>query len=118
MKRIFHTATAVLAAALLLFAAVNATAQERSPSRPAVWEVVQLTDGATRPDSGHAIADVAVTDGKVTITVDHTVTVRVFSILGQLITQKQLAPGRHRLTLPTKGIYILKAGADTRRISI
>ncbi len=118
IRNLFHTAIVALAAVMLLLAADSAAAQERTPARPAVWEVVQLTDGNTRGDGNRDIADVAVTDGKVTIAVERAVTVRVFSILGQLITQKQLAPGRHRLTLPTKGIYILKAGADTRRISI
>lgn len=108
----------VVAAIILAAASLCADAQSSATARTPVWEVVTLTDATPRPDSGRELADVAVADGKVYITVDRPVSVRVFSILGQLITQKQLAPGRHRLTLGNKGIYILKAGADTRRVNI
>ena len=53
-----------------------------------------------------------------TITVDRPTTVKVFSILGQLITQKQIAAGKVRLHMDTRGIFILKAGGATRRINL
>lgn len=118
MKKARNIARRLLMTIIVAVVAFTVAAQDRQPVRTPYWEVIQLVDPAGRPDSGRDIADVTVSDGKVTIVVERSVTVRVFSILGQLITQKQLAPGRHRLTLATKGIYILKAGADTRRISI
>lgn len=118
MKLLSRHIAPVVAAIIVTVSPFYVGAQSTAPARTPLWEVVTLTDATPRPDSGRELADVAVADGKVYITVDRPVTVRVFSILGQLITQKQLAPGRHRLTLGNKGIYILKAGADTRRVNI
>ncbi len=42
----------------------------------------------------------------------------IFSILGQLVTSRRLQPGLVRLTLPQKGVYILRAGGSTRRINV
>ena len=46
------------------------------------------------------------------------ITIRLYSILGQLITQQTLQPGTTRIKAPTRGVYILKAGSMTRRITI
>lgn len=46
------------------------------------------------------------------------VTVRLYSILGQLIVQQAVQPGSTRLKAPAKGVYILKAGSVTRRVTI
>ena len=46
------------------------------------------------------------------------VTVKIFSILGQLVSQESVTAGRHRLQLSTRGIYILKIGSTTRRITL
>lgn len=62
--------------------------------------------------------DVAVRDGFVYVTVARPVVVRVYSILGQLIVQQQVATGTTRLKVKGRGIYIVKAGAQTRRITI
>ena len=49
---------------------------------------------------------------------DKPVTVKLFSILGQLISQETVKPGLHRIRLASRGIYILRAGTTTRRITI
>ncbi len=117
MKHILHilrTAALSLILAVSFTAAVSAQAPVRGP----VWEVVRLTDPASPGTEVPEVSHVSVSEGVVTIIVERPVTVKVFSILGQLITQKQLQPGTHRLTLGTKGIYILKASDLTKRINL
>ena len=46
------------------------------------------------------------------------VTIRLYSILGQLITQQAIQPGSTRIKAPGRGVYILKAGSITRRVTI
>lgn len=62
--------------------------------------------------------DVMVNDGWVYVTASKIVTIRIFSILGQPIITETMQPGTYRLHLASRGIYILKVGAVTRRITI
>lgn len=62
--------------------------------------------------------DITVKDGWVYITTQKTVQVKIFNILGQIISSETIQPGTHRFHLSARGIYILKAGGITRRITI
>lgn len=62
--------------------------------------------------------EVAVNDGYIYIGTTRPVTVKVFTILGQLISQESLATGTHRLRMTARGVYILKIGPTTRRVTI
>ena len=62
--------------------------------------------------------EIVVRDGYIYLWSDKPVTVKLFSILGQLITQENLKPGLHRSRLSSRGIYILRAGTTTRRITL
>ncbi len=57
-------------------------------------------------------------DGYVYLSTPHSTNVKIFSILGQLISQKDIQAGSYRIRLASKGIYILRAGSITRRITI
>ncbi len=59
-----------------------------------------------------------VKDGYIYITSTAPVTVKVFTILGQLISSETIPAGTHRLRINARGIYILKIGGSTRRITI
>lgn len=111
-----------VAAAALLAVAASAWAQDTAApaARKPLWEVVTLTDPASVP-SEQAAPDLAVSvrdGGIILISTDKAVTVKVFSILGQLITQKHITPGTVRLSMDGHGIYILKADNVTRRINL
>ena len=62
--------------------------------------------------------EIRVSDGFVYVSTTRTTTVKVFSILGQLISQETIQPGISRFRLPSRGIYILKVGSLTKRITI
>ena len=62
--------------------------------------------------------DMAVSDGYIYIGTSRPVTVKVFTILGQLISQESLTAGTHRLRMTARGVYILKIGPATRRVTI
>lgn len=61
---------------------------------------------------------IATVDGYIYLWTARPVAVKVYSILGQLIVQKELPSGLHRLRIPARGVYILRAGATTRRITL
>lgn len=62
--------------------------------------------------------EINVKDGVVTVTTSKTVTIKIFTILGQLITTETVKPGAKKFHIESRGIYILKAGSVTRRITI
>ncbi len=100
---------------LLIFAAMTAV-QAAAPK----WEEVntppvELT--VENPETD-ATNHVVVKDGYVYISSTEPVTVKIFTILGQLISSEKVAPGTHRLKINARGIYILKLGSMTRRITI
>lgn len=99
----------IFALAFLLPATAAATPAENSPKEQAAASV-SLED-ADR-------FDLSVHDGYVFITTSKPLNVKIFSILGQLISSTRVSPGTTRLKLPARGIYILKAGDITRRITV
>lgn len=62
--------------------------------------------------------DVAVFEGCIYITSNKPVQVKVFTILGQIISAETVPAGYHRLKLNSRGIYILRVGTQTRRITL
>jgi hypothetical protein len=57
-------------------------------------------------------------DGFIFVTTDRQVNVKLFSILGQLISQQTLQPGVWRLKVKARGVYILKTDTVTRRVTV
>lgn len=52
------------------------------------------------------------------VTTQKAMVIRLYSILGQLITQQSVPAGTTRFKAPVRGVYILKAGPVTRRVTI
>lgn len=99
---------------MILLTSFMAGAAERS------WEEMERMPGDTTEQRLEAPGDVAVTvsDGYVYVAVNERTTVKMFTILGQLIVQETLSPGIYRYKLTTRGIYLLKIGSITRRVTL
>ncbi len=77
------------------------------------WEAVEQP----APFQGEDVA-VSVRDGYLYVTLAAPARVKLFTILGQPVVDTALAAGTSRLKLPNRGIYILKAGTVTKRITV
>lgn len=100
---------------LVLCLAAASVTQAGAP----LWEPVHATrvhDPADDPSEERV--EVMVRDGYIYVTTSRPVTVRVMTILGQLISQQNLPEGTSRLKVSARGIYILKAGGQTHRVTI
>lgn len=106
-KRLASIAAGVILGAAALFSATPAWEEVTSP-QPSVVQSFEM-EGQT---------EIVVRDGYIYIWSQRPVTVRLFSILGQQIHQETVPAGIHRLRMNAKGIYILRAGSLTRRITI
>ena len=102
-----------LISCILAFAALVVAAA------PPAWEGVN----APRPEIVQEMemdsqTEIVVRDGAIYLWVAKPTNVKIFSILGQLISSENLQPGLHRLRLTSRGIYILQAGSTTRRVTL
>lgn len=110
MKRLTKRIIPLVVAAVALMAPVAVAA----PSQSSRWETVERVVEELSDER----LDVAVRDQYVYVFTPQPVNVKMFTILGQLVSQASLPAGTSRFKVPTRGIYILKAGTITRRITI
>lgn len=105
---------------LLLAAACAPAATAQNDSKSPVWEQIDTADSSENRDElpAHDNVEISCRKGMIYISVSKPVKIEIYSILGQLITSKQVKPGIIRLTLNKRGVYILKAGSTTRRINL
>ena len=81
---------------------------------PPRWETVDTVVESLSDDR----VDITVRDHYIYVSTPRPVTAKLFTILGQPVTQAQLPSGTSRLRIDARGIYILKVGSLTRRITI
>lgn len=75
---------------------------------------------------GKSLTDPRATDGveifqrsgTITIRTQRTIQVKVFTILGQLVSQATLPPGTSELKLNSRGIYLVKIGNITQKVAL
>lgn len=110
MKILRHILTA-----MVLVVSIQASAAS-SPT----WEDVNALprEIVAKETADSDISALGISGGYVYISVRQTSSIKIFTILGQLVTQQQLKPGTYRIKLLQRGVYLLKAGSITRRIAI
>ena len=57
-------------------------------------------------------------NGTITIVTPKRITVRVYTILGQMVSQATLQPGTSELRLNSRGIYLVRIGNLTQKVAI
>lgn len=107
-KRLIIRLMTVAALTLLSVPAVAAPSWEKVAYRQT--EVTDMADADA--------VDVSVYDGSIYLSLSAKTEVKLFTILGQLVARQKLDAGTWRMPLSARGIYILKAGSVTRRITI
>lgn len=104
----------IIIAAAIALAVVGVQAQQPAPQSK--WEQVDgYVQDAQRGADG---ANVTVRDMHIYVDLEQPASVKLFTILGQPVSTIQLPAGTSRFRVPTRGIYILKIGSSTRRITI
>ena len=88
------------------------------------WEEVDRVPGTTyslqsvSADSDEEIFTHASEGYVYVVVVRQRTNIKIFTILGQLVIQDTLQPGIYRFKLPARGIYLLKAGSVTKRVTV
>lgn len=115
-RKLLHIAAMAILAVAFSAIPLRAHAENKAPQ----WETVSSDDSSDSMHDELQRENVTISsrDGAIYISVAKPVKIEIYSILGQLITSKQIKPGTVRLSLNRRGVYILKAGTITRRINL
>lgn len=103
---------------LIVFCVTAITAAVAANSWEATDKTMPAAERAVAERTDADTPEVWVKDGYIYISTQRPVTVKIFSILGQQISQEPVPAGTYRLHLASRGIYILRAGTLTRRITL
>ena len=104
-----------LTIALLIFLAGAAALTAAAPAWEHVQSVPREVIEEVTPDT---TTEIVVSGGYIYVYLSRPTEVKLFSILGQPISTVQLPAGTHRLRMTTRGIYLLRAGSTTRRVTV
>lgn len=82
------------------------------------WE--QIKEKVTNARTVAADNDVIVlaSSQAIVISTQRTIQVKVFTILGRLVSSETLQPGTSRLSLGTHGVYIVTIGETTCKVAV
>ena len=100
--------------AVVLFIAV-ATAS--TPSLAKGWEPVRTDVPGLKPVARDSEIEIRVAPGCVVVSSPQQIQIKVFTILGQVVSSETLSAGVSRLSL-SHGVYIVKAGDLTCKIAV
>lgn len=83
------------------------------------WETVRVERlNEARVITRTSDIEVRTSSGTIIISTSRPVQVRVFSILGQLVSQDTIPAGVSQLTLNTHGLFIVKIGDMTCKVAL
>ena len=84
----------------------------------AVCMVGALTAYAAQSVMKDAELEIKAAPGVILVRNTHQVQIKVFTILGRMVSSETLPPGTSRLQLPTHGVYIVKVGDLTCKVAV
>jgi len=108
MRRLIVIATLILALAMPVVTSAKVQWREISQVQGRSLTDPRQTDGV----------EIFQKSGAIVIRTQRTIQVRVYTILGQLVSQATLSPGTSELRLNSRGIYLVKIGNLTQKVAL
>ncbi len=93
-------------------------APDVSAAPPKGWETVKTERSDAKPVARDSEIEIKVAGSSILVTTNHTVAIKVVTILGRTISSETLQPGTWQLSLPAHGVYIVKVGDITCKIAL
>lgn len=82
------------------------------------WEPVKTEIRNAKFVIKDAEVEILTAPGYIIVNTERQIDIKVFTILGRLVSAETLAPGASRLPLTTHGVYIVKVGELTCKIAL
>lgn len=110
MKKVFKTYLLILLLAIAL-AAPTATASNK-------WEALKTERTDAKTVVKETELEIKTASSTIIVTSNHSVQIKIFTILGRLVNSETLPPGTSQLSLPAHGVYLVKIGNLTCKVAI
>ena len=82
------------------------------------WEPVKTERADAKSVVRESAIEIKAASGVIIITTNHPVQVKVFTILGRLVSSETAPAGKSQLALPAHGVYIVKVGDLTCKVAV
>lgn len=82
------------------------------------WQEAKVINGNFKAISNQPDIEVFSAPHVIMIKVNHDIDVRIFTILGKLVSQQHLTPGIYEYKMDSHGIYIIKTEESSCKIAI
>lgn len=102
----------LLALTLLAGAAAPLCAASRG------WETIRYERGDTKTVARAQEFELKAASGVITVTSSQPVQVKIFTILGRLVSSETVPQGISQFILPAHGVYIVKIGDVTCKVAV
>ncbi|MDE6027767.1 MAG: T9SS type A sorting domain-containing protein [Muribaculaceae bacterium] len=100
---------------LLLVAVFLAIPAEGASNK---WEVLKAERSDAKTVVKETEIEIKTASSTIIVTSNHSVQIKVFTILGRLLNNETLPAGTNQLTLPAHGVYIVKIGNLTCKVAV
>lgn len=103
-----------------LFIIICVCAPILSAAAPALetWEPISGNPVDAHQITAQSDIEILAAPGCIIVSASKQVDIKVFSILGKLVSQETLQPGTSKLSVSSHGIFIVKAGELTCKVAI
>ncbi len=88
------------------------------PSVAKGWEVLKTERSDTRQAAINSEIEIKTAKGVIIVTANHPSQIKVFTILGRLVSSENLPAGTFQFTVPAHGVYIIQAGDLTCKAAL
>ena len=82
------------------------------------WETVKTERTDTKSVAKVTEFEVKTASGVIVVTANHAMPVKIFTILGRLVSSETVPQGTSQFTLPAHGVYIVKIGDLTCKVAV
>ncbi|MDE6237038.1 MAG: T9SS type A sorting domain-containing protein [Muribaculaceae bacterium] len=89
-----------------------------SYAAPARWEAVKTERTDAKTVVKETEIEIRTADSTIIVISNHTVQIKIFTILGRLVSNEILQPGISQISLPAHGVYLVKTGNITCKVAI
>lgn len=85
---------------------------------PQTWHETKSISGTFKPIASQPDIEVFSAPNEIIVKVNHQTEIRIFTILGKLVSSEHLQPGIFKYHLDSHGIYIIKTEESSCKIAI
>lgn len=104
-------------ASILLLSAMTMGSQPMQAA-PKGWEAVRSERTDAKLMAKDTEIEIKAANGVIIVSTNHPASIKVFTILGRLVSSDSLPAGKSQLQLPVHGVYIVKVGDLTCKVAI